>query len=83
MVVQGAIFSWAFPRAFPGGRNSVLKDGLLFGLAVGLLSWSFTTLAFAAKHPMASIAEYVALESAFTFLQFLVVGPLIAPAHRT
>ena len=83
MIIQGATFSWAFPHAFPRGRNSILKDGLLFGLVAGLLSWSFTTLAVAAKQPMASIPDYVVLESAFTFLQFLVVGPLISLAHRT
>jgi hypothetical protein len=47
-----------------------------------LLSWSFTTLAVAAKHPMASITDYVLLETAFTVLQFLIVGPLIALAYR-
>jgi len=31
---------------------------------------------------MASISDYVLLETAFTILQFLVVGPLIALAHR-
>ena len=83
MIVQAAIFSWVFPRAFPRHRNSTLNNGLLFGLAAGLLSWSFTTLAVAAKHPMTSITDYVVLESAFTFVQFLIVGPLMALAHRT
>ena len=83
MIIQAGIFSWAFPRLFPRHRNSMLKSGLLFGLAAGLLSWSFTTLAVAAKHPMSSISDYVVLESAFTFLQFLIVGPLMALAHRT
>jgi hypothetical protein len=32
---------------------------------------------------MASISDFVLLETAFTVLQFLVVGPLIALAHRT
>jgi hypothetical protein len=82
MIIQGAIFSWAFPRLFPGDRNAVLKNGLLFGLGAGLLSWSFTTLAVAAKHPMASIPDFVVLETGFTVLQFLVVGPLTALAHR-
>ncbi|UPJ52108.1 hypothetical protein IVB30_12570 [Bradyrhizobium sp. 200] len=82
MIVQAAIFSWVFPRLFPQGRSSILKSGLLFGLAAGLLSWSFTTLAVAAKHPMASITDYVVLESAFTLAQFLIVGPLMALAHR-
>jgi hypothetical protein len=82
MIIQAAVFSWLFPRVFAGNRDSILKDGLLYGLGVGLLSWSFTTLAVAAKHPMASISDYVFLETTFTILQFVVVGPLIALAHR-
>jgi hypothetical protein len=82
MMIQAVIFSWVFPRVFAGHRDSILKNGLLYGLGTGLLSWSFTTLAVAAKHPMASISDYVSLETAFTILQFLVVGPLTALAHR-
>jgi hypothetical protein len=82
MMIQAVIFSWVFPRVFAGNPGSILKDGLLYGLGAGLLSWSFTTLAVAAKHPMASISDYVLLETAFTVLQFLVVGPLTALAHR-
>jgi hypothetical protein len=82
MIVQGVIFSWIFPRVFAPEPGSVLKNGLLYGLGAGLLSWSFTTLAVAAKHPMASIADYVVLETGFTALQFLIVGPLIALAYR-
>lgn len=82
MLIQSVVFSWSFPRAFAGSNGSVLRNGLLFGLGAGLLSWSFTTLAVAAKYPMASIAGYVVLEFAFTALQFLIVGPLIALAYR-
>lgn len=81
MIIQGAIFSWLFPRVFaPGG--SVLSNGLLYGLGAGLLSWSFTTLAVAAKNVMISVPDYVLLETVFTILQFVVVGPLIALAYR-
>jgi hypothetical protein len=83
MMIQAVIFSWAFPRVLPASRRGVLMDGLLYGGGIGLLSWSFTTLAVAAKHPMTSISEFVMLESAFTFVQFVIVGPLIALAHRT
>lgn len=82
MAVQALIFSWAYPRLFPDRRGSPLKAGLLYGIAIGLLSWSFTTLAVAAKHPVASIADYVMLETAFTAVQFLIVGPLMAFAYR-
>jgi hypothetical protein len=82
MFIQSFVFSWVFPRVFAGNRGSVLRNGLLYGLGAGLLSWSFTTLAVAAKHPMASISDYVLLETTFTVLQFLIVGPLIALAYR-
>jgi hypothetical protein len=82
MIIQSVVFSWSFPRVFARSRDSVLKNGLLYGLGIGLLSWSFTTLAFAAKHPMTSISDFAVLESAFTVLQFLIVGPLIALAYE-
>jgi hypothetical protein len=81
MVIQGAIFSWLFPRVMRGS-GSVIKDGLRYGLGAGVLSWSFTTLAVAAKNVMVSVPDYVLLETAFTILQFAVVGPLIALAYR-
>ncbi len=83
MIIQAVVFSWAFPRIYPAPRRSVLRDGLLYGMAIGLLSWSFTTLAVAAKHPMASTSDFFLLETAFTVLQFAIVGPLIALAHRS
>jgi hypothetical protein len=82
MIIQALIFSWLFPRVFPSSRGSILRDGLLYGLGAGLLSWSFTTIAVAAKNIMTSVPDYLLLESAFTILQFVVVGPLIALAYR-
>jgi hypothetical protein len=60
----------------------VLSNGLLYGLMIGLLSWTFTTLAVAAKNVMTSVPTYLMLETGFTVVQFVVVGPLIALAHR-
>jgi hypothetical protein len=82
MIIQGAIFSWLFPRVFTQRGDTFLKEGLLYGLGAGLLSWSFTTLAVAAKNVMVSVPDYVLLETAFTVLQFTIVGPLIALAYR-
>lgn len=81
MLIQGAAFSFAFPRVF-AERRAVLGNGLVYGLVIGLLSWSFTTLAVAAKNVMTSVPTYLALETGFTVLQFVIVGPLIALAHR-
>jgi hypothetical protein len=82
MLIQGVAFSWAYPRLFSGRGSAVLRPGLLYGLALAMLSWSFTTLAVAAKNIMTSVPTYVQLETGFTLLQFLIVGPLIALAYR-
>jgi hypothetical protein len=55
----------------------------LFGLIVGLYAWSYSTIAVSAKHMMSSVPLYLALETAFTVVQFAIVGPLIALAHRS
>lgn len=81
MLIQGAAFSFVYPRIF-SDRRAVLRNGLLYGLMIGLLSWTFTTLAVAAKNVMTSVPLYLALETGFTLLQFVVVGPLLALAHR-
>src|SRR5947207_9615567 len=62
MIIQGLILSWLYPRVFPQSRGSFLSDGLLYGLGAGLLSWSFTTIAVAAKNVMTSVPDYLLLE---------------------
>jgi hypothetical protein len=82
MMIQGLVFSWAYPRLFPGRGSAVVGPGLRYGAALAVLSWSFTTLAVAAKNIMGSVPTYLELETGFTVLQFVVVGPLIALVHR-
>jgi hypothetical protein len=83
MVIQGIIFSWAYPRLFPGRGSAILGPAFGYGLALAILSWSFTTLAVAAKNIISSVSLYLLLETGFTLLQFAIVGPLIALAHRS
>ncbi len=82
MLIQGAAFSWVYPRVFPDRGHAVLGNGLIYGFGLAALSWSFTTLAVAAKNVMTSVPTYLMLETGFTLVQFVVVGPLIALAHR-
>jgi hypothetical protein len=82
MIIQAVAFSWIYPRVFPGREGGVLRNGLLYGLGLAALSWSFTTLAVAAKNVMTSVPTYLMLETGFTLLQFAIVGPLIALAYR-
>lgn len=80
MLLQGGLFAWAYPRLVE--RPEQVGSGLKFAGLAALLSWSFTTLAVAAKYPMTSIGGFVAIETGFTVLQFLLVGPLLALASR-
>jgi hypothetical protein len=82
MLIQAVIFSLAFPRFFPDRGGAVFRPGLLYGAGLAVLSWSFTTLAVAAKNIMGSVPIYMAIETGFTVLQFIIVGPLIALAYR-
>jgi len=80
ILIQGIIFALFFGKVF--GSGPIGKQGIAYGLTAGLLSWTFTTLAVAAKFPMTSIADFVVMETGFTVLQFAVVGPLTACAWR-
>lgn len=73
--IQALLFSWAYARVFAASPD--LKSRAL-GYAVfgALLSWSFTTIAVAAKNVMSSVPDYVLIETAFTCVQWLIVGPL-------
>jgi hypothetical protein len=82
MLVQGFVFAWAYPRLFDTARDAWIGSALRAGLMYAALSWSFTTLAVAAKHPMASVPDYVLVETAFTAVQFILVAPLMALAWR-
>jgi hypothetical protein len=80
MLLQGALFAFAYPRLV--GDPTSLASGMWFALLAALLSWSFTTVAVAAKHPMTSVKGFVAIETAFTAVQFVLVGPLLALTSR-
>lgn len=82
MLLQGLVFAWAYPRLFDTARGAWPGSAARAGMVYAVLSWSFTTLAVAAKHPMTSVPTYFLLETAFTALQFALVAPLMALAWR-
>ena len=71
-------FAWIYEQAFARRNGSVLSRGLVYGALGAILSWSFTTLAVAAKNVMTSVPDYMVIETAFTVVQWLIVGPLTA-----
>ncbi len=78
MVVQGAIFGWAYVAAIAPLAEGWPAKAALYAALGGLLSWSFTTLAWAAKARIAALGEFVKLETAFTAAQWIPVGLLTA-----
>lgn len=76
MVLQALIYAWAYPRLF--GDRDWGSGALRFGLVFGILAWSLAVLPVAAKYRMSSVTGFLALETAFTALQYLIVSPLIA-----
>lgn len=80
MLIQAVLYAALYPRLFAG--RSWARGALGFGLTFGPLAWSLAVLPVAAKYRMASVADFVALESAFTVVHYLVVSPLIALAWR-
>ncbi len=82
MAVQSAIFAWLYVRAFAPRDGRFGLRTLSYGLIGAALSWSFTTLAVAAKNVMTSVPDYLAIETAFTLVQWMMVAPLTTLAFR-
>jgi hypothetical protein len=82
MLIQALIFAWLYQAAFAGAGTSLAARVALYSAVGAALSWSFTTLAVAAKNVMASVPRYMRIETAFTAVQWLMVGPLTVLAFH-
>jgi hypothetical protein len=79
MLIQGLVFTWIYEKAF-ARLSSVLTRSLGYAVLGAVLSWTFTTLAVAAKNVMTSVPDYLVIETAFTVVQWIMVAPLTALA---
>jgi hypothetical protein len=81
MLVQSIAWAYIYSRLFAG--ETVLRGAVRFAALAAPVAWSFMVVAVAAKHHMASAAGFVAIETAFIVVQYLIVSPLIALSfHR-
>jgi hypothetical protein len=78
MIIQGGIFAWIYHVGFVNRAGSFARRVAIYGGLSSALSWSFTTLAVAAKNLMASVPAYLVIETAFTLVQWGLVAPLMA-----
>lgn len=83
MLIQAGIFAWMYDKAFTEAGGSVLSRTLRYGGVCASLSWSFTTLAVSAKNVMASVPDYLLIETAFTIAQWALVAPLTVLSMRS
>ena len=81
MTLQAVLFAWVFDSSFARRYTRIGQRALAFAAFGAVLSWSFTTLAVAAKNVMTSVPDYLLIESAFTAVQWSMVGPLMAQSH--
>jgi hypothetical protein len=87
MLIQAVIFAWIYVNALADRNGSLSSRALAYGGVGAALSWSFTTLAVAAKNVMTSVPDYLLIETAFTVVQWIMVAPLTvlafsASTHR-
>ncbi len=80
MLIQAALFAWTYEKTFARWNGTLLSRALLYAACGAALSWSFTTLAVAAKNVMVSVPDYLVIETAYTVVQWIMVGPLTALA---
>jgi len=80
MLIQAAIFAWVYEKGFAAANGPLISRAWRYGLGAAALSWSFTTLAVAAKNVMASVPSYLLIETAFTIVQWALVAPLTVAA---
>lgn len=81
MVIQGIAWAFIYSRLFAG--EPILRGAVKFAVLAAPIAWSFAVLAVGAKHRMASVSEFVAIETGFFLLQYAVVSPLIASAFAS
>lgn len=79
MLIQGFIWSIVYERLFAG--ELIVKGALKFAALACPLAWSFMVLAVSAKHIMSSVSGYLLIETAFVFLQYAIISPLIAVVY--
>lgn len=76
MLIQAVIFAGIYARVFSQSEGRFLSRALTYSAIGAALSWSFTTLAVAAKNVMTSVPNYLVIETGFTLVQWIMVGPL-------
>lgn len=77
--MQAVVLSYLYPKYYRGG--STVKEGLVFGLMMGILMASIAVFAEAGKQNVSSLSTWLVFESIYYLLQFGIAGILIAKIY--
>jgi hypothetical protein len=77
MLLQALLFAWIYQQSFARRQGGLTINAAAYAALGAVLSWSFTTLAAAT-----SVPNYLLIETGFTVVQWIMVGPLTALAFR-
>ncbi len=75
MLIQGIIMATLYPRF--SKRRDPVKDGINFGLIMGVFLGSYGVFADAGKYDVGPIGAYLTLETIYYLIQYTVVGAVI------
>src|SRR6267142_983059 len=75
IVAQALILAYLYPALYKGG--SPAKEGLKFGLLMGVLMASVAVFAEAGKQNVSSLTTWLVFESAYYLLQFGALGVIL------
>lgn len=75
MLVQATIVAYLYPRF--AGAGSPAKEGLKFGLIMGVLLGSYGVLAEAGKYDVGPLSTFLLYEGLFFLIQYAIVGVVI------
>lgn len=80
ILLQGVLLAVVYPRLCSG--LTMAAGVTRFVLVMGLYHWTTHVLAEAAKHAIAPLATWFALESGYLLIQFTLGGLLLAAVYR-
>lgn len=79
MILQGFVLAFVYP--YFGKHESPVRDGLRFGVLMGVFLGSSAVFAEAGKQEVSSLSTWILLESIYYLLQFSVVGMVIGSVY--
>jgi len=79
IIIQALVLAYLYPLLYRGG--SPAKEGLRFGLLIGVLMASIAVFAEAGKQNVSSLSTWLVFETAYYLLQFGALGVLIGSIY--